>query len=82
MVYQNWSTGEDSSRVAVFNEVENDIDIVKTKGRLKNLLENRQRKSDARWMWYWSYPLGNTWRTFLRRTHPHCSDDKDGCYGS
>ena len=52
--------GYDSAGVAVFNEVENDIDIVKTKGRLKNLLE----KTDARWMWYWSYPLGNTWRTF------------------
>ena len=31
--------GYDSAGVAVFNEVENDIDIVKTKGRLKNLLE-------------------------------------------
>ena len=34
--------GYDSAGVAVFNEAENDIDIVK----------------------YWSYPLGNTWRTF------------------
>lgn len=31
--------GYDSAGVAVFNEAENDIDIVKTKGRLKNLLE-------------------------------------------
>ena len=30
--------GYDSAGVAVFNEVENDIDIVKTKGRLKDVV--------------------------------------------
>ena len=31
--------GYDSAGVAVFNEATNEIDIVKTKGRLKNLLD-------------------------------------------
>ena len=60
--------GYDSAGVAVFNEAENDIDIVKTKGRLKNLLE----KTDSGKAMPGGCGIGHTrWATMahlLRRT--------------
>ena len=57
--------GYDSAGVAVFNEAENDIDIVKTKGRLKNLLEKTDSgKVDVVLV----IPVGQHMAHLLRRT--------------
>ena len=64
--------GYDSAGIAVRNEATDKIAIVKAKGRLKTLIEktdgeilfNGEDISKSRHLWYWSYPLGDSWRAF------------------
>ena len=53
--------GYDSAGLAV-RDGENETEVIKTKGRLKVLMEKTNGGESTRNMRYWTYKVGNSWR--------------------
>ena len=65
--------GYDSAGIAVRDEATGKIEIVKEKGRLRALVDGQWESSTGH-LRYWSYEMGNPWRTL-------CSECTSALYG-